>query len=81
MDVEKEVIGLLPAEDEQQAPRHPQALVRLADGSVALENLRPDSSMIVRALSRFSRTRPIIDPDSREVIGYEMVQIHMPARA
>jgi V8-like Glu-specific endopeptidase len=24
---------------------------------------------------------PVIDPDSREVIGYEMVQIHMPARA
>lgn len=79
--MEKEVIALLPADDEQAGPQQPQALVRLADGRMALEDIRPESSAFARTLARFRRSRPILDPDTREVIGYEMVQISMPAPA
>jgi hypothetical protein len=79
--MEKEVIALLPTDDEQEGPQQPQALVRLADGRMALEDIKPESSTFARTLARFRRSRPILDPDTREVIGYEMVQISMPAPA
>ncbi len=52
-------------------------LVRHADGRMALEPVRRDQSVSRSAASPSghgmkSRSRPILDPVSREVMGYEM---------
>lgn len=49
-------------------------LVRHADGRMALEPVRRDQSVSrpARATGMKSRSRPILDPVSREVMGYEM---------
>ena len=77
MSDEKEVIGLLPAEGSSGRARKAQALVRLADGRVAIEDLGAEAKQGVR----FRPGRPILDPDSREVIGYEMEQVSLAASA
>lgn len=81
MSNQKEVIGLLPAEGSSGRARRAQALVRLADGSVAIEDLGAEAKKICRSLVRFRPGRPILDPDTREVIGYEMEQVSLAASA
>lgn len=78
---EKEVIGLLPAEGATGRARKAQALVRLADGRMAIEDLGAEARKACRAMVRFRPGRPIFDPDTREVIGYEMEQVSLAASA
>jgi len=78
---EREVIGLLPAEGSSGRGRKAQALVRLADGRVVIENLGEEAKNVCRSLVRFRPGRPILDPDTREVIGYEMEQVSLAASA
>lgn len=78
---EKEVIGLLPAEPTTGRRKRTQALVRLADGRMAVEELGAEARRASRSLIRFRPGRPILDPDSREVIGYEMEQVSLAASA
>jgi hypothetical protein len=78
--VEREVLGLLPPDDRRDGRLVSQALVRFADGRMALENLR-DLSPPARPPVRFRRANPIIDPVTREVIGYEMVRVPLAASA
>jgi hypothetical protein len=78
---EKEVIGLLPAEGASGRAIRAQALVRLADGRVVVETLGEEAKNICRSLSRFRPGRPILDPDTREVIGYEMEKVSLAASA
>jgi hypothetical protein len=76
--MEKEVLALLPPDDRRDGRLVSQALVRFADGRMAIENLR-DLSPPARPPVRFRRSTPIVDPVSREVIGYEMVQVPLAA--
>ena len=54
-----------------------QQLVRRADGSVGLEPLESEEEFerIARTSGCFRRGKPIRDPDTHEVIGYEMEKV------
>jgi hypothetical protein len=72
-----EVIAVFLSEGEQRAERAATALVRNADGQMSLQNVNPDSAFGRRAMRTgyFRRGKPIIDPVSRQMIGYEMEQV------
>jgi len=54
-----------------------QRLVRLADGRVSLEPVTSEEEFerTARATGCFRRGKPIHDPHTHEVIGYEMEQV------
>ena len=79
--MDKEVIAVLPPEDRADGRFISKALVRLADGRMAIEELRGELARDLGELTRFRRSNPIIDPSTREVIGYEMEQVLMSASA
>lgn len=79
--MDKEIIGLLPPDEHVAGWQSSTALVRFADGRMALEVLSPASAPARRAPARFRRSNPIVDPATREVIGYEMVQVLAPTLA
>ena len=57
------------------------ALVRDDDGVIELRHLRPDKALLrkARVAGRLTCGTPIIDPVTREVIGYEIEPIVVPA--
>ena len=77
---DKEVIALLPHEDRPRGEQVPRALVRFPDGRMAVEELESDTTKSGQYLARFRKLAPIIDPRTREVIGYELEQFR-PQRA
>ena len=79
--VDKELIALLPPEEGAGKRQAPKALVRFADGRIAVEELGGREAKILRPTSRFRRSNPIFDPMTREIIGYEMEQVFLPATA
>lgn len=80
--LDKELIALLPPEERADGRGHAtKALVRFADGRMAIEELSADSAKSLRPASRFRRSNPIFDPTTREVIGYEMEQVFLSATA
>lgn len=76
--MDKEIIAVLPPEERADGRPVSRLLVRFADGRMALEDV---SSEMSRVAARFRRSTPIIDPSTREVIGYEMEQVLMSASA
>jgi hypothetical protein len=54
-----------------------QRLIRYADGTVRLEPVGTEEEFerAARATGCFRRGKPIRDPETREVIGYEMEQV------
>lgn len=79
--MDKELIALLPPEERADGRQAPKALVRFADGRMAIEELSGDAAQSLRPASRFRRSNPIFDPTTREVIGYEMEQVFLSATA
>ena len=75
--MDKETIALLPPDDRTDGRQVSKALVRLADGRMAIEELSGDAEPRRRPVARFRRSNPIFDPLTREVIGYEMEQVLM----
>jgi hypothetical protein len=80
-----EVLGLLLNDGvDERGGRAKQAtaqmLLREADGRMRLQDVSPDSVMARHAMSTgcFRRSRPILDPVSREIMGYEMEMIAHP---
>jgi len=74
-----EVIAYL-TPDEQAGDEKPgkgrlQALVRFEDGSVALQDVEDESETNGENVTRFQHRVPITDPQTNEVIGYEMEPI------
>ena len=57
------------------------ALVRDDQGFVEIKSLRPDVALIRRArvTGRVNCGKPILDPNTREVMGYEIAPIILPA--
>ena len=85
-----ELIGLLLPEPDQDLTPVPikgrpralaTALVRKSDGQMALEPVAVDSLLAQDALKTgcFRKAKPIIDPVSREIMGYEMEMVDSPA--
>ncbi len=64
-----EVIAYLAPEDETSDGF--QALVRLEDGSVAIEDVAAEGEDPLD-VTQFQQSVPIKDPETKEVIGYEM---------
>jgi hypothetical protein len=73
--MDKEVIALLPPDDRTDGRWVSEALVRFADGRMAIEGLCEETARTEAPAARFRRSHPIIDPLTREVIGYEMEQV------
>ncbi|HSD54425.1 MAG TPA: hypothetical protein VLC47_09680 [Burkholderiales bacterium] len=82
--MDQEVIALLFPEP-VRAPEGPVqsvlALVRDEQGFVEIKSLRPDVALIRRArvTGRVNCGKPILDPVTREVMGYEIAPIVLPA--
>lgn len=54
-------------------------LVRHADGRMALEPARQNAAWLEQpGVGSFGKRRPILDPVSREVMGYEMEMAALP---
>lgn len=70
----REVIAvLMPRKKRQQdSGEGVQALVRLDDGQVVLEDVADTGIFSGEDVARFRRAMAIKDPETREVIGYEM---------
>ena len=83
MEGNLEIIALLLGEpaDESWQPRGcvegAQRLVRSPDGQVSLEAVKSveEFDETARNTGCFRRGKPIRDPDTREVIGYEMEEV------
>jgi hypothetical protein len=81
----REVIALLLGEDDGERwhprgfVRGAQRLVRSEDGRVSLENVESEDEFdrTARSTGCFRRGKPIRDPLSREVIGYELEEVPM----
>jgi hypothetical protein len=57
-----------------------QMLIRNADGQMSLQTVNPDSTLGQFAMSTgcFRKGAPIIDPVTRETLGYEMEMVASP---
>jgi hypothetical protein len=82
MDANFEIIAVVLGETNQrwhagQLARGAQRLIRRADGSVCLEPVESEEEFerAARATGCFRRGKPIRDPETSEVIGYEMEQV------
>lgn len=82
--MQPEVIALLFPEShpspEGQTPLV-TALLRDAQGLMELRHLRPDKALLrsARLAGRVNSGKPIIDPNTREVIGWEIEPMALPA--
>jgi hypothetical protein len=79
-----EVIALLfpePSRAREGSVQSVLALVRDEQGLMEVKSLRPDVALIKRArvTGRVNCGTPILDPITREVIGYEIDPIMLPA--
>lgn len=82
--MQSEVIALLfPASGSAAEGTTPlvTALLRDAEGLMELRHLRPDKALLrkARLAGRLNCGTPIVDPLTREVIGYEIDPIALPA--
>jgi len=80
VSMQPEIIALLfpePAPAAEGPALLVTALLRDAQGMMELRHLRPDKNLIRRArvAGRFNSGKPIFDPQTREVIGYEIEPI------
>lgn len=82
---------LLPDQDTESAAMHraenyiahgSTVLVRSADGRMLLETVTADTEFMEQIMTtgRFRRGKAIIDPMTRQVMGYEMEMITDPPR-
>lgn len=84
MTMMHEVIALLfpePNRAKEGAVQAVLALMRNEQGAMEIKSLRPDVALIKRArlTGRMNCGTPILDPVTREVMGYEIDPIVLPA--
>jgi hypothetical protein len=82
--MQSEVIALLFPETHPSTEGHAPvvtALLRDAQGLMELRHLRPDKALLraARLAGRLNSGKPIIDPHTREVIGWEIEPMALPA--
>ncbi len=73
----REVIAVLMPKKKRQSKvgEGVQALVRLDDGEVIVEDVDDTAIFAGQDVARFRQAMAITDPETREVIGYEMEPI------
>jgi len=77
---ESEVLALLfpePAANGKPTSEQVMAVVQDAGGELTLHNVVPDKNLLRRArvTGRYKSGTPILDPKTREIIGYELAPI------
>jgi hypothetical protein len=77
---DSEVLALLfpePAANGKPATDQVMVVVKDAQGEIALHTVVPDKQLLRRArvTGRYKSGTPIIDPTTREIIGYELAPI------
>jgi hypothetical protein len=78
---QSEVVALLLPEGESEHAAHPEhhatLLIRRPNGEFALEQVDARLALAKRAANTgcFRKGRPIIDPTTRQVMGYEMEEV------
>lgn len=82
--MQSEVIALLfPEQGPASGPAVPfvMALLRDAEGLIQLRSVEPNPALLRRAriAGRLNSGKPIVDPLTREVIGYELEPISVAA--
>ncbi len=72
-----EQLAVLVAVYDDDGVEHPTVVVRDFSGNVSVEELPLDDTGVRRAMRalQLRRGRPIIDPESREVMGYELERV------
>lgn len=75
--MQPEIIALLypePAQSAGESADQVTAVMRDAQGVMEVRRIKPDRSLMSRAMltGRFKSGKPIVDPTTREVIGYEI---------
>jgi hypothetical protein len=83
---EAEVIALVLPDGESTLSartRGAQMLIRDADGQMSLQTVNPDSTLGQFAMTTgcFRNGKPIVDPVTRETLGYEMEMVASPFAA
>ena len=75
--MQPEIIALLypePTQSPGDSNAQITAVLRDADGAMEVRRVNPDRSLMRRAMltGRFNSGKPIVDPTTREIIGYEI---------
>jgi hypothetical protein len=75
--MQPEIIALLypaPTQSSEESTNQVTAVMRDADGAMEVRRVKPDRGLVSRALltGRFNSGKPIVDPTTREIIGYEI---------
>ena len=81
MQSKAEVIAMVMQDGESNGrPRMATLLLRNPDGQMSVQSVRADSSLSEYAISTgcFRNGTPIVDPVTRQVLGYEMEMIDGP---
>jgi hypothetical protein len=74
---DNEVIAVLVAGYDDEGVERATVILRDAHGNVSMKQMDADDTAIRRAATSacFRRGKPILDPDSREVVGYELEKV------
>lgn len=74
-----EVIAVLVAGYDDDGAERATVILRDATGHVTMKQMSAQEGMAQRAANtdRFRRGKPIVDPVSREVVGYELERVAM----
>ena len=75
-----EVIAVLVAGFDDDGAERATVILRDTKGKVTMKQMTAHEGLVQRAANtdRFRRGKPIIDPTSREVVGYELERVALP---
>jgi hypothetical protein len=77
---DNEVIAVLVAGYDDDGGERATVILRDANGNVSMRQMAMSDTQVQRAAmtDRFRRGKPIVDPVSREVVGYELERLALP---
>jgi len=77
---DNEVIAVLVAGYDDDGAERATVILRDGSGNVSMKQMSAQEGLAQRAANtdRFRRGKPIVDPVSREVVGYELERVAMP---
>jgi len=77
---DNEVIAVLVAGYDDDGAERATVILRDGSGNVSMKQMAAHEGLAQRAANtdRFRRGKPIVDPVSREVVGYELERVAMP---
>lgn len=72
-----EVIAVLVAGYDDDGTERATVILRDSNGNVTMKQMSAEDGLAKRAAScdRFRRGKPIVDPASRQVVGYELERV------